>query len=414
MNDLLNTNNNQLALTSKNLASTFHNLADIGESYFRPWTYDRPLLIRSSTSNRIAKLQKVMSKMIRYFVTHYHEYEELMPLTSQALNVLRYFQHTPYQIGSYRTDFVIDEKKKFRLIEITCRFALNGFWLSGFMNNMAAAYGQSHNIPSQRLYSGFLPYLQQKLGSRKVIILSHKGKSEESRHYMHFLEATGYDVKKVFVEEAEQELKDLTNKIFITEFNREDYFELSNQALQQLAKAKVINDPRTVFLIHDKRFLSVLGHQGIRENVLTPEEATLLDEFHIPTYIYGEAPEQWQAARKDKDRWILKHKHLGKSAQVYAGPTTTFSVWQSLFSTRAVDEMVLQPFIKQPRFQGKVNGINYDDYVVGTMLFFDDQYFGLGIFRTSSHPVTNVVDDRKRMHLHLLPGASPEKGYYMF
>jgi hypothetical protein len=39
--------------------------------------------------------------------------------------------------------------------------------------------------------------------------------------------------------------------------------------------------------------------------------------------------------------------------------------------------------------------VRTNDYVTGTLLFFQGGYFGPGMFRASSHPVINVGDDRK-------------------
>ncbi len=369
--------------------------------YFKPWTYTHPLLIRPRTDQQVARLQKIMYKIISHFVNHYPQYESLMPLDDKAKRVLHFFKDKEYYPGSYRTDFIIDENLQFKLIEITCRFALNGFWLSGFMEGMTEEYCRQRNIPHEIRYESFLRYLHRRMVGKEIVILSHKGKSEESRHYQSILEDAGMNVRKIYLEETEEELKNIEHKFFITEFNQEDYFQLSDFALEQLAKAEIINDLRTVFLIHDKRFFSILGNADIRNAILSEEEIELLDQFYIPTYSYGQHEDQWKAAEQNKDSWILKHKHLGKSASVYAGPVTDEKEWKQLFEQGEIENMVLQPFIKQPTFKGTVGDVQHQDYIVGTMLFFDNYYFGLGIFRASSHPVTNVVDDRKVMHRYL-------------
>jgi hypothetical protein len=42
-----------------------------------------------------------------------------------------------------------------------------------------------------------------------------------------------------------------------------------------------------------------------------------------------------------------------------------------------------------------LDGYIYQDYVVGTLLCFDNRFLGPGICRASSFPVTNQGDDRK-------------------
>jgi len=56
---------------------------------------------------------------------------------------------------------------------------------------------------------------------------------------------------------------------------------------------------------------------------------------------------------------------------------------------------VLQEWVDQVPYSGKVNDQPYRDFLVGSALYWDDQFYGLAEYRTSSHPVTNKVDHRK-------------------
>ncbi|MEM1327396.1 MAG: hypothetical protein AAGI23_15640 [Bacteroidota bacterium] len=383
------------------------------KEYFSPWTYERPLLIREATDRHVADLQTILQKSIEHFVLNYDRYAHLMPLTSDVKRVLSFFEGKSYRIGSYRTDFVIDEQLQFKLIEITCRFAFNGYWLSGFLNLLSQDYAGRNQLYVSQPFMTFLEYIYERLKGKEIVILSHKGKSEESRFYQPVLEKAGYQVRKIYLEEIENEVAEVNGKVFITELNQEDYFELSDETLRQLAEAEVMNDLRTVFLIHDKRFLAVLGDAEFRAAVLAKDEIELLDKFYVPTYGQHGAEVQWQEARTQKDHWILKHKHLGKSMKVYAGKLLSETEWQQIFESNEVKDLILQPFIKQPHFKGQIGEKIYKDFVVGTMLFFDDRYFGLGLFRASSHPITNVIDDRKVMHLNVMDNKKYEEFYQL-
>jgi hypothetical protein len=66
----------------------------------------------------------------------------------------------------------------------------------------------------------------------------------------------------------------------------------------------------------------------------------------------------------------------------------------------AVGGAILQPFIHQRTYPCEWKGKHYDEYVCGMMLCMDDRYFDSGVFRTSSAPVTNKVDDRKMCVIH--------------
>ena len=74
-----------------------------------------------------------------------------------------------------------------------------------------------------------------------------------------------------------------------------------------------------------------------------------------------------------------------------AGILTSAAEWKNLDTSG----MIIQPFISQRPYKTEWEGTEYDDYMCGMMLCVDDKYFGSGLFRASSLPVTNVGDDRK-------------------
>jgi len=70
--------------------------------------------------------------------------------------------------------------------------------------------------------------------------------------------------------------------------------------------------------------------------------------------------------------------------------------WRALFFQANASDLTLQPYIHQARVHSNVGDEERsNDYAVGTLLFFDNEFFGPGFFRASSHPVTNQGDDRK-------------------
>jgi hypothetical protein len=166
----------------------------------------------------------------------------------------------------------------------------------------------------------------------------------------------------------------------------------------------MLNDFRTIFLAHDKRFLHLIFCDDFTRQCLTEEETTFLRQHTIPTYLYNEHPEIWEDALTHKDNYILKPYDLGKSVGLYAGVMTDEDTWQkvlgSMVNVQCSMFNVLQPFIKQRTYPCEWEGKHYDEYVCGMMLCMDDCYFGSGVFRTSSAPVTNKVDDRKMCVIH--------------
>ena len=138
-----------------------------------------------------------------------------------------------------------------------------------------------------------------------------------------------------------------------------------------------------------------MGNETFTSKFLTSQESAFLREHIVPTYVYGERPDLWENAQKHKDGYILKHRCLGKSEQVYAGCLTDELTWEELFRMGEVKEMILQPFMKQRIFPTLFNGAMLQEYICGTMLTVDDRYFGTGLFRTSSRPVINQADAHK-------------------
>ena len=183
--------------------------------------------------------------------------------------------------------------------------------------------------------------------------------------------------------------------------NQQDLLSFKMETLQAMIDARMLNDFRTIFLAHDKRFLSLIFVDDFTRQCLTEEETTFLRQHTIPTYIHSKGimdhSEMWEDALKHKDRYILKPYNLGKSVGLYAGVMTDEEIWKDVI----VDSnYILQPFIQQRTYPSEWEGKRYDEYVCGMMLCMDDRYFDSGMFRTSSAPVTNKVDDRKMCVVH--------------
>ena len=90
---------------------------------------------------------------------------------------------------------------------------------------------------------------------------------------------------------------------------------------------------------------------------------------------------------------------------LYAGVMTDEETWRKSLTPNPSpigegSSYILQPFIHQRTYPCEWQGRHYDEYVCGMMLCMDDRYFDSGMFRTSSVPVTNKVDDRKMCVIH--------------
>jgi hypothetical protein len=361
------------------------------------WFHKTPMLISYSRFEELKRVQQLLHKAICFFVSHYSRYEHLMPMTKEVLEILEICSRYPYRVGTYRPDFVISEDNKIKICEINARFPLNGYFVSGFSELIADNLAEGKKLESRRKeYDGFFAYLHKYFGDfDRVCVLKGQDKPQDIRYYVPIFEKTGICCEVITSDEIDQRTEILENSAVINEYNQMELLTLSKDTIHKLACANILNDLRTVFLIHDKRFLSVLSNPTFLSGFLGDDDTGFLIDHVIPTYIPMQCPNLWENARREREKWVLKHHLLGKSENLYVGEVTSGEIWENIFKTGINDRMVLQPFIKQKKFPAPFGDKKFEEYVVGTLLCFDDCFFGAGIFRASSFVATNQGDDRK-------------------
>ncbi|WP_139957475.1 hypothetical protein [Flavicella sediminum] len=372
------------------------------EFYFKQWIFDEPIVVSKKHNDGLKQLQKIMYKLIIEFVTNYEKYQKLMPVSKEVAEIIHIFNRKEYKIGTYRTDFVYDDKNQVKIIEITCRFALNGMFFSTLFNKLAEDY-RLKNMKSllvENSYDAIFQHFENYLeGVDSIAILKGDDVRNESKIYADIFKRMGYPVNEIAYNDISTSLDSLKKAWVISELSFDEITSLGIDLIEKLMPLNIINDFRTIFLIHDKRFFSVLGNKELQELILTTEEIVFFDKFYIPTYTSFEKMDLWNSAKVNKDAWIIKHRSLGKSQKIYAGIVTDQVTWEALFESDDFKDFILQEWIPQKKILGNIGTEKYEDYVTGTLLFFDDNYFGFGDFRTSSFPVTNKGDHRKACSL---------------
>ncbi len=367
--------------------------------YFRQWTYDVPLAIRPETHERLRRVQQLYLKCIQHVAEHYLDrYRDLMPVSDRVAAILELCRRRPYRSGTYRTDFVIGEDNRIRLIETTCRFALNGFFRSGIFAQLAEKYLRAN--PGIRVVDSHTPFFEQLMDyfvpfERVCVLLGWNTAKNESKFFTPIFEAAGVPVLGIPAADVPASTHLFEDAAVIGELSHEELCDLPTETIDAIVASNLLNDLRTVFLIHDKRFFALLHRDEFIRNILTPEERDELQPYVAPTYTRHLSPEIWPEARNAKDRWILKPFNNGMSIDVFAGPLTGAAEWEALFDSGRADDMVLQEYVSQRKFRGTIAGAPHEDYAAGTLLFFEDCYYGMGVFRASSYPVSNQGDDRK-------------------
>jgi hypothetical protein len=314
--------------------------------------------------------------------------------------ILALCKDVPYRTGTYRTDFLIDENRQIRLIEITCRFALNGLLRAGFLHLMADRFLQDKpQVRRIDQYSAFFDKLLAYFGEFSHVCLLKDDSFNEGRYFGPLFRNAGYPVHVIELDDISNRLDLPENAAVIGQLTHDELCALPPQALEKIIHSNLINDLRTVFLVHDKRFFSVLGHDDFLNQAMSKTEAELFRAHLVPTWAWNERRDLWAQAQQHKDEWIIKPRALGMGIGVKAGCLTDEAEWQSIFSQANVEDLTLQPYIPQTRFHGQVGEEERHDYVVGTLLFFEDNFFGPGVFRASSYPVTNQGDTRRLAHV---------------
>ena len=232
-------------------------------------------------------------------------------------------------------------------------------------------------------------------GKNKVYVLKSSDRTNEIRLYKEFYEGLGLPMTILESEEVESRRAEWASEkvLLLSALNQNDILSFGMDTIKAMADSGMWSDFRNIFLLHDKRFMRLWFEDDFTSRFLTAEEASFLRSHAIPTWDCSdpEAIDILKDARDNKDKYILKPYRLGKSEGVKAGVLTNEEDWEELSS----DGMIIQPFIRQRTFRTVWEGQTFDDYMCGMMLCVDDRFFGSGLFRASSLPVTNIGDDRK-------------------
>lgn len=387
-------------MTETNFWNVCKGLYGDQESYYHRWYHEKPMVITPERNEELREMHRVLYKCVDYMAHHYEEFvDKYMPLSEKEMEILEYQGKYPFLAGTFRPDYLVTEGGELKLCEITSRFFGHGIFMSYFAE--AAANNFMEKFPGSKRESLFEQMMQSALdivGSKQEIyVLKSSDKTSEIKLYKPFYEYFGKKVTILEADEVEGRIDDWNGKFVISALNQKDILSYSMDTIKAMIDSRMYNDFRTVFLIHDKRFMQLWYTPEFTRNFLTDGEADFLGKHAIETYICKDkaSADILEKAYADKDGYILKHFRLGKSEKVYAGPLTDESKWKALFDDGSVKDMIIQPFLHQKTFRTVWEGTPFDDYVCGMMLCIDDKYFDSGLFRTSSCPVTNVVDDRK-------------------
>ena len=372
--------------------------------YYHHWYHAKPMLITSERRDELRRMQALLYKCIVYMAEHYREWvPQCMPLDEKVMEILDRQSRYPFRAGAYRPDYLISDDGRLLLVEITSRFFGHGIWSNYPSVVKAEQFMTAHpNVSWENRYDELVTYMRDIIPAGKPIyVLKSSDRSPEIHLYKKFYEYYGHEVTVYEADEVGAHIDQWSHDaVVISALNQQDLLSFRMETLQAMIDARMLNDFRTIFLVHDKRFLHLIFVNDFTHQCLTEEETAFLRQHTIPTYLYNEHPEIWEDALIHKENYILKPYDLGKSVGLYAGVMTDEETWNKSLIESKKGGFLLQPFVKQCTYPCVWEGKHYDDYVCGLMLCMDNRYFDSGVFRTSSAPVTNKVDDRKMCVIH--------------
>ena len=173
------------------------------EEKYRPWLYESPVFLDRSRIDFLEKSQGIMLKLMRYIGEHYDAVAAYLPHDAVVKSFLTQLQDVPFKEGTFRTDFVINEQDEIRLIEVTCRFPLNGYFRSLAANTMnrASYFEDKYKLKEQSYCDAFLEKFLKWMGDadRLIIIRGQDQRDNESKYMKSILPAAKIDLQFLFV-----------------------------------------------------------------------------------------------------------------------------------------------------------------------------------------------------------------------
>ncbi|MHA7865545.1 hypothetical protein [Flagellimonas marinaquae] len=384
----------------KDIEDAFQSFISLMEDKYRSWTYESPLFIDRTRVEFLQKSQNIMLRLMQYIAENYASLEDYMPHDAAVKSFLKELQEVPFQKGTFRTDFVINEQNEIRLIEVTCRYPLNSYFRSVAANTMNEAQ-QYETLYGLKPISYTKPLLEKFLGwmgdaGRVIIIQGEDCRDNESMYQPYILSEAGIELHTCTYEEWLRHGADWVNgAAIIAELTFEEWLGMPIELVRLMMKRPLLNDPRIVFIVHDKSFFGLVNFKEITDKALSPEESSFIQKAFAETFFAGHHPEMWENAGQNPKDWMLKPRRLGRSVDIIAGSLSTPEEWQAaLTAAQGKGNMILQKWHLSKKISGTVQRVDYEDYFAGTLLYWGDEFFGPGLFRASCYPISNVKDNR--------------------
>ncbi|WP_299104957.1 hypothetical protein [uncultured Tenacibaculum sp.] len=388
-----------LDTTEKKLLDTNYKL--LLEKYYKGLSHDFslfkrvPFLVNDDLLIEFQRLIKILNTVLKKIVLNYFENEriqQLFDLDEELENILKLGVSIPYEVGMYRPDILFDKQGRPKICEIGCRYPINGWMISYYMNEILqevyALYSKCKPISHQ---TNLIKEIANSFHKNELIYYVHnKEKGTEAYLFFDELNKLGYKIKDV----SPNDFYVITEKLmvgenratqFILEMDREELKDIDAEVLKHLIRSeKCINDIRTIILVHDKRILSVLYDAEVMKSFISTEDYTFLKKFLIPSYPLIDE-NLINTLKTTNDNWILKKSSGGRGIDMYVKDETTKEEWHRILDNERSNYMV-QQYVDQQVYTFE----NQELHMVGMLLAYNEKSYGLGIYRGSGESVINV------------------------
>ncbi|WP_028888976.1 hypothetical protein [Tenacibaculum ovolyticum] len=359
-----------------------------------------PIMITTIERNKYSRLSSLLNEVFEKVVLNYFkdkDIRETYRLDAGLESILKLTEGAPYKVGMYRPDFIFDKRGVPKICEIGCRYPINGWMISYHVNEVLSKleiFTKHSNVIPEQL--DFIPTILKDLDINKTLFYVHdKEKGTEAHSFFKKLSEKGFSIADISFNDlklvnGELEVNNEKAVQFILEMDREELKNKNPEILKALIKADTcINDLRSIILIHDKRILSVLYNEAIMTRYISEEDYVFLKQFLIPSFTLNSKKIRDQLINADQNNWILKRSSGGRGIGMYEKNNCSESLWKKVVTEQWADYMV-QEYISQKELNISYKGDKQTINVVGMLLAYNEQSFGLGIYRGSTESIINV------------------------
>jgi hypothetical protein len=340
--------------------------------------YPYPVLHSKKEIEKFTHIQQVLIKAIKHIIENCSvdkDIQKRIPLSKTILEQIKRISSIPYEIGGIRPDYIYTKSGVPVICEINARFMYNGFYMSTYMNSV-----YSRMYPEYSSLTGIANLQKLLKRTRNTSFAVVKGRED------------GYDIHNMLLDNPEVSLHNMDSIERVCKKYKTLYLELHQDELEKnleivctamIRGVRVINDPRTIFIVHDKRILSVLSNVSIMKKYMSKAECDILKKHIIPTYIKGVDIDIFVDAKKHKDKFVAKKSISGKSDGLYIGKDKSDREWNSVLNK---DDTLLQPYVLQKEFKMfnpfKRSISTYN--LAGVLPIWNDTAYGPGLYRVFS------------------------------